>query len=90
MAIATVYRDRSAFNAASQNLRTIDFENVHPDFGNGLEQQIDGLVFSSINGFSITTLVNPQPVAFGSYGGRNHKTDCLPPTRNYCRWLRPI
>ena len=49
---ATVFRDRAAFNAASQNLRTIDFESTPP-----FEQQplvIDGLVFQSIGGASIT------------------------------------
>ena len=43
---ATIFRDRAAFNAASQNLHTIDFEsilNVEPVF------DIDGVVFQNAN-----------------------------------------
>lgn len=43
---ATVFRDRAAFNAASQNLRVIDFEsvvNVDPVF------DVDGVVFQNAN-----------------------------------------
>jgi hypothetical protein len=48
---AAVFRDRAAFNAASQNLNTIDFDSV-PNFEGGLV--IDGLVFGSIGGMSMT------------------------------------
>jgi len=54
---ATVFRDRASFNAASQNLHTIDFEsgaNV-PD-GLGFVE-IDGVYF---RGFNLPTIVNGQ------------------------------
>ena len=44
---ATVFRNRALFNAASQNLHTIDFESV-PKFETTLE--IDGILFNSIGG----------------------------------------
>ena len=49
---ATVFRDRAAFNATSQNLHTIDFESV-PKFEGALE--IDGLLFNSMGGIGIDT-----------------------------------
>lgn len=52
---ATVFRDRTAFNAAAQNLNTIDFQSTTiPEFG----VVIDGLPFHSINGMSIGTEPN--------------------------------
>lgn len=59
--LATIYRDRAAFNAASQNLRTIDFENVPREFEH--DSQIDGVAFHSLGGKSITTLQNPPTKA---------------------------
>ena len=50
---AAVFRDRTAFNVASQNLKTIDFEsgaNV-PDGLGFLE--IDGVVFTNANGVPV-------------------------------------
>lgn len=44
---ATVFRDRAAFNAASQNVHTLDFE-AQPNAENVVE--IDGLFFDSIGG----------------------------------------
>ncbi len=44
---AAVFRDRAAFNAASQNVRTIDFESV-PNFESALE--IDGVLFQNVIG----------------------------------------
>jgi hypothetical protein len=49
---AAVFRDRAAFNAASQNLHTIDFESV-PTFDGVLD--VDGLFFHSIAGSGIVT-----------------------------------
>src|ERR1044072_3003227 len=47
---ATVFRDRASFNAASQNLRTIDFETgVNPKDGVGF-LEIDGVFFHNANG----------------------------------------
>lgn len=52
---ATVFRDRASFNAASQNLNTIDFEsgaNVPNDLS---FLEIDGVIFRAANGPSIVT-----------------------------------
>lgn len=52
---ATVFRDRASFNAASQNLNTIDFEsgaNVPKDLS---FLEIDGVIFRAANGPSIVT-----------------------------------
>jgi hypothetical protein len=49
---ATVFRDRAAFNAASQNLQTIDFQSSKIT---DASLEIDGLVFSSIGGLGIDT-----------------------------------
>ena len=55
---AAVFRDRAAFNAASQNLNTIDFEAAAaPDLSD-----IDGVVFQSIGGQSIATGQNGTKV----------------------------
>lgn len=44
---ATLFRDRAAFNAASQNLSTIDFETEPPNFDR--DSTIDGIVFQNIS-----------------------------------------
>jgi hypothetical protein len=49
---ASVFRDRAAFNAASQNLRTIDFESVPQA---DAVPPVDGVVFESIGGSGIGT-----------------------------------
>lgn len=62
---ATVFRDRAAFNAASQNLNTIDFEsgaNVAKDLS---FLEIDGVIFRSANGPSIVTAQNGNHVMRG-------------------------
>ena len=47
---AAVFRDRASFNAASQNLNTIDFE-ATPNVPDGLGfLEIDGVVFRNANG----------------------------------------
>jgi len=45
---ATVFRDRATFNNASQNLSTIDFESVRPDFDQ--QPEINGVFFRSLSG----------------------------------------
>ncbi|HYH87541.1 MAG TPA: hypothetical protein VEX60_18950 [Pyrinomonadaceae bacterium] len=45
---ATVFRDRAAFNAASQNLNTIDFESEPHNFSR--DSTIDGIIFRNIGG----------------------------------------
>ena len=54
----TVFRDRASFNAASQNLQTIDFESpVNVSDRTGL-MDIDGVYFRNANGFPL--IVNGQ------------------------------
>jgi hypothetical protein len=48
---AAVFRDRAAFEAAAQNLRTIDFEGVRPG-GLPIESTIDGINFLNYFGFT--------------------------------------
>jgi len=59
---ATVFRDRASFNAASQNLNTIDFEsgaNIRSDLG---FHEIDGVIFRAANGPDIETGQNGNKV----------------------------
>ena len=44
----TVFRDRAAFEAAAQNLRTINFDNVPPPRGGPEPYEVDGVRFRSI------------------------------------------
>ena len=44
---ATIFRDRTAFNAASQNLRTIDFESV---VNSEQVNEVDGVIFNNVSG----------------------------------------
>jgi len=76
-AAAAVFRDRAAFNAASQNLRTIDFESV----GNvDRVPEIDGVVFESIGGSGIATGQNGSKLLAGwSVGEITRLTIFLPP-----------
>jgi hypothetical protein len=49
----TVFRDRAAFEAAAQNLRTIDFDSApQPTDGLGF-YEVDGVRFRSINGLEV-------------------------------------
>lgn len=73
---ATVFRDRAAFNAASQNLQTIDFEST-PNTEFGLV--IDGIPFSSIGSSGITEQ-NGNKLFFASTVGEiTRLTIMLPP-----------
>jgi hypothetical protein len=72
-----VFRDRPAFNAASQNLHTIDFESVHTVDS---IQEIDGLFFQSIGGSGITTGQNGNKLlSVNSVGEITRMTILLPP-----------
>ena len=74
---ATVFRDRAAFNTASQNLHTVDFESVQIVDS---VQEIDGLFFSSIGGSAIVTGPNGSKVLRGqSLGEITRLTIFLPP-----------
>ena len=74
---AAVFRDRAAFNAASQNLHTIDFESVQTVDS---IQEIDGLFFQSIGGSGITTGQNGNKLlSVNSVGEITRMTILLPP-----------
>ena len=53
---AAVFRDRASFNAASQNLHTIDFESGASV--DGLRVEINGVFFHGMNGTFIVTAPN--------------------------------
>ena len=57
-AAAAVFRDRAAFEAAAQNLRTLDFENQKPGHLPSVAE-IDGIRFQNFFGFS-NLFRNPQ------------------------------
>ena len=49
----TVFRDRAAFEAAAQNLRTIDFESAPSPSSGALPYEVDGIRFISIGGLAV-------------------------------------
>ncbi len=77
---AAVFRDRASFNAASQNLTTIDFESAAnaPD---GLRLEIDGVFFHNLSGVpSIVTAQNGNKLLHASTVGEiTRLTIFLPP-----------
>lgn len=77
-AVAVVYRERPTFNAASQNLRTIDFESVSSNFDQ--DPQIDGVVFQNLSGpASIVPTINGRRLLARSAGEITRLTVFLPP-----------
>jgi hypothetical protein len=62
-----VFRNRTAFNAASQNLHTVDFESITP-LGLELNHQVDSIFIESIGGMGISK-VNGNTVLVGSTVG---------------------
>ena len=75
---AAVFRDRAAFNAASQNLRTIDFE--APIKIGQISLEIDGLVFNNIGGTPQIFEQNGNKLLFGATVGEiTRMTIFLPP-----------
>jgi hypothetical protein len=76
---ATVFRDRAAFNAASQNLRTIDFE-APVKRVDGITLEIDGLTFANIGGMPEIFEQNGNKLLFGATVGEiTRMTIFLPP-----------
>src|SRR5215813_14098157 len=76
---ATVFRDRAAFNAASRNLHTLDFESVAP-LAFELDRQIDGVFFESIGGMEINTGFNSNKMLLvRTVGEITRLTVFLPP-----------
>jgi len=60
---ATVFRDRAAFNAASQNLSTIDFETEPANFSR--DSTIDGVFFQNISGLPDIVATSTGKVLLG-------------------------
>ena len=73
-----VFRDRTAFNAASQNLQTVDFESITP-LDLELSHQVDSIFIESIGGVGISK-TNGNTVLVGSTVGEITRiTLFLPP-----------
>ena len=74
---AAVFRDRASFNAASQNLQTIDFESATKTEH---DLVIDGIIFHSIGGSAITTGQNGNKLlTVQTVGEITHLSITLPP-----------
>ena len=71
-----VFRDRAAFNAASQNLHIIDFESVVYTEG---VLEVDGLLFQSPVGMRIDTQQGGKVLVVNSVGEFTQVTILLPP-----------
>ena len=71
-----VFRDRAAFNAASQNLHTIDFESA-PAFENVLE--IEGVFFSNVTSLQVVTQQGNKVLFAATVGEFTQLTILLPP-----------
>src|SRR4051812_20292699 len=77
-ASATVFRDRTSFDGASQNVRTIDFESVRPDFDQ--QPEIDGVFFRNLSGPArIISGGTSKMLLGGSAGEITSLTVFLPP-----------
>ena len=75
---ASVFRDRAAFNLASQNLRTIDFESVPANFEN--DAQIDGVSFRNLFGsLGVVSGPNGKVLFAAGVGEITFMTVFLPP-----------
>ena len=73
---AAVFRDRAAFNAASQNLHTIDFESA-PAFDHVLE--IDGVFFDNVSSMQVVTQQGNKVLFASTVGEFTQLTIFLPP-----------
>ena len=73
---AAVFRDRAAFNAASQNLHTIDFESA-PAFDHVLE--IDGVFFDNVSSMQVVTQQGNKVLFASTVGEFTQLTILLPP-----------
>ena len=67
-AAVNVFRDRAAFNAAAQNLSTIDFEGA-PQPTSSLEYFLDGVRFGNVfGGLSVDRFFNPNSNTLSARG----------------------
>ena len=73
---AAVFRDRAAFNAASQNLHTIDFESA-PPFEGVLE--VDGVFFQNVASMQVVTQQGSKVLFASTVGEFTQLTILLPP-----------
>lgn len=73
---AAVFRDRAAFNAASQNLHTIDFESV-PAFEGDFE--FNGIFFSNVSSMQVVTQQGNKVLFASTVGEFTRLTIFLPP-----------
>ena len=74
---ATVFRDRAAFNAASQNLHVIDFESVVSPGGGDLN--VEGVLFQNPSSIGIGTQQGSKVLIGNSVGEFTRLTIYLPP-----------
>lgn len=73
---AAVFRDRAAFNAASQNLHTIDFESVPPFEG---DFEFNGVFFSNVSSMKVITEQGNRVLFASTVGEFTQLTILLPP-----------
>lgn len=74
---AAVFRDRASFNAAAQNLQTIDFESATKT---DHDLVLDGIIFRSIGGSALTTGQNGNRLLnVNTVGEITHLSISLPP-----------
>jgi hypothetical protein len=76
---AAVFRDRASFEAASQNLHTLDFESAREGFVR--EPVFDGVVFQSVTGVFVanSTKAGSKTLFAGTVGEFTQMTVFLPP-----------
>jgi hypothetical protein len=84
---AAVFRDRAAFNAASQNLHTIDFESVMPV---DPVPEVDGVIFRNANRSSFITVQQGSKVLVGETVLEFTRLVILPSARYDRRRMRPV
>jgi hypothetical protein len=73
---AAVFRDRAAFNAASQNLHTIDFESVPASEG---DFEFNGVFFQNVVSMQVVTQHGSKVLVAHSVGEFTRLTIFLPP-----------
>ena len=78
---ATVFRDRTAFESAAQNLRTIDFESAPQPSSGALPYDVDGIRFISIGGLSVGAPIGSTNKRLSAHtvGEITYMTIYLPP-----------
>jgi hypothetical protein len=77
---AAVFRDRASFEAAAQNLRTVDFDSGPPP-SSSLEYETDGIRFASVLGLHLDSAVgaSDRKLVGRTIGEFTHLVIYLPP-----------